>query len=141
MRKGFLFFLGLLICCSHLYANLPEHDRFNLHLSKIKKGSACERYINTRLDLSYRYDFEQNIGVAWLHQLDETPIYTVLHPLGLSSMYAFMSDMKPVRVKLNQGYAYIYRVVFHLYKDGVKAAFVMFGQHGECILTSSQIRT
>lgn len=120
-----------------LVAALPPHERFNVRLSTVKKGTQCTYLKGLKLDLSYRYDFEKNMGAAWLHEIGDTPMSVVLHPLGLSSMYAFMSDMSPVSVKIGARHIMVYRIIFDLYKDGSKAAAVMFGQKGDCILATA----
>ena len=97
MRKIFwIIIFGLLIGSAHSNSTLPNHKSISFTLSQIERGTNCPIILNNaKLVIDFDYNFEQNLGLAHIRELQSVQWTEVLHPLGLSDYYAFMSDMKP----------------------------------------------
>lgn len=128
-----------LIMAGAVYSSsvLPPHARINFALSTIESGSSCPPLLhNAKAVVDYDYNFERNMGLAFLRQLDTVTWSEVLHPMGLSNYYGFISDMPPKTIQLAGGEVTIYRIIFHLHNNGDSQVFMMIGQDGDCIMSS-----
>lgn len=132
-------FVGAAYSQSYL-SSLPPHANINFTLSNIERGDSCPALLNnTNVVIDYDYNFERNMGLAHLRKLQSTTWVEELHPLGLSNYYGFMSDMKPKTIQLDGGEVTIYRIIFHLYKNGDSKVMMMIGQNGDCIMSSDLV--
>jgi hypothetical protein len=141
MKKIVTFILAsLFISAVNAAPVLPNHATINFTLDHIEKGDSCPAFLqNTNVVINYEYNFERNMGLAYIKQIQATRWTEVLHPLGLSSMYAFMSDMSPKTVRLSGGEVVIYRVIFDLQFNGDSQATLMIGNNGDCIMSTNII--
>lgn len=128
-------FAGLLNATSAL----PGTATINFVLSKVEEGSCPAILKNAPVRIDYDYDFKRNMGLAYLKQLQMTKWTEVLHPLGISGVYAFMSDMAPKVIHLNGGDVVVYRIIFNLELNGDSQATMMIGEQGDCIMTSNVV--
>lgn len=136
MKKVILFFS--LFFATYVFANqLPEKDRFILSLNKVYQGQCQPALKGVPVKMSYDFDFNKNIGYAKLEKIAGTSLDIELHPLGVASGYVFMSDISPTSVMVNGKQEVLYRIFFDLSKSGEKAAAIMFGDDGDCILSTS----
>lgn len=139
MKK--LVFTFMLSCLSTIYATgLPTTANINLTLANIERGDSCPAILlNAKVEVDYDYNFERNMGQAHLKQLQNSNWVETLFPLGLSSYYAFMSDMSPKVIQLDNGEVTIFRVIFHLYKNGDTKLYLMINQEGDCIMSTDVV--
>lgn len=139
-RIVLLMIIWLLVGYVHAMPSLPTHATINFALTKIERAHSCPTILNNaKVVVDYDYNFERNIGLAHLKQLQSTSWGQVLHPLGLSDYYAFMSDMKPTAIHLDRGVVTIYRIIFHLYRNGDSKVLMMIGPTGECIMSTNVV--
>lgn len=141
MKKLVLAFISFIIADA-VYSSpaLPPHARINFTLSTIESGSSCPAILhNAKVVVDYDYNFERNMGLAYLRQLDTVNWGEVLHPMGISNYYGFISDMPPTAIQLASGEVIIYRIIFHLYNNGDSQASMMIGQDGDCIMSSDVV--
>lgn len=130
----------LLMGAAHSFASLPNHASINFTLSQIEQGTSCPALLdNAKVVIDYDYNFERNMGLAHLRELQSAHWTEVLHPLGLSNYYAFMSSMKPKTIELDGGEVIVYRIIFHLHNNGDAKVFLMLGSNGECIMSSNVV--
>lgn len=108
-----------------------------MSLSDVYQGECDKALIDAPLEVIYDFDFEKKIGLAKLTIVGETPVNIDLFPLGVASRYLFMSDIKPTPVHVNGEETFLYRVIFDLSETGEAAAMVMFGQEGNCVLSTA----
>lgn len=137
--KRFVLAAVSLIMAGSVYSSpvLPPHARINFALSTIESGSSCPAILqNAKVVMEYDYNFERNMGLAFLRQLDTARWSEVLHPMGLSDYYGFISDMAPKTISLASGDVTIYRIIFHLYNNGDSKVSMMIGEDGDCIMHS-----
>lgn len=127
---------GLLVGSSPSFSALPNHANINFTLSQ-DKGSCPALLDNARVVIDYDYNFERNMGLAHLRELQSAHWSEDLHPLGLKNYYAFMSSMQPKTIQLDGGEVTVYRIIFHLYNNGDSKAFLMIGKDGSCIMASN----
>jgi hypothetical protein len=117
---------------------LPAEGSFNVTLDQIVRDTGCQSIVKgLDCDFSYRYNFMRNIGLAYLQSIGGTKVDIVLYPIGLSGMYAFMSDMTPTTVTIGVQAVVLYRVLMNLYNDGSHSAAIMFNNNGSCIAGTS----
>lgn len=115
----------------------PSHGHVELQLTKVVRGECPKVLDNAPVVVDYDFDFDRNMGLAYFLQLKSTAMKQTLNPLGLSDYYAFMSSMRPTPVKVDKEEVIVYRIIFHIYKNGGKKVMLMLGQNGECIVSSS----
>jgi hypothetical protein len=141
MKKIIIIFMALFFNGFAIAAPLlPKQATLNFVLNHTERGDSCPYLVqNARVVINYDYDFERNMGLAFLKQLQDTDWTEVLHPLGLSSMYGFMSDMAPKTIHLNGGDVIVYRIIFNLRFNGDSELMLMIGEHGDCVLGSDII--
>ncbi len=119
---------------------LPPFAQINFTLKQIEEGDSCPALLqNALVTMSYEYDFNKNMGLAFLKQLQSTRWTEVLHPLGLSSVYGFMSNMAPKTIHLNGGDVVVYRIIFNIEFNGDSQVKLMLGEDGNCIMSSDII--
>lgn len=120
---------------------LPEEALLHFEINEVVRNINCpQSMMNATAALDYAFDFKRNMGQAHLRQLKDVSWLETLFPLGLTKYYAFMSDMKPKKIVFGDGSdAYIYRIIFHLYKDGSSRLLMMLGDKGECIMQSGLV--
>lgn len=119
---------------------LPNKATINFTLNHIEQDDSCPALLqNAALVVNYEYNFERNIGLAYIKQLQLARWTEVLHPLGLSNIYGFMSDMAPKTIRLVGGDVVIYRVIFNLQFNGDSKATLMIGANGECIMSTNVV--
>jgi hypothetical protein len=129
-----LWFVGPL----YAFAPLPNEASIDFSLSEIDRGDNCPAILrNAKLVVDYRYDFSRNIGFARLRQIGSVRWTEMLHPLGLTNLYAFMSDMAPKTIDLDGELVTIYRIIFHLHFNGEAKAMLMIGKDGDCIMSTA----
>lgn len=130
----------ILLFSSTLYA-LPPHDKITLFLTQIEQGdqSCPKSLLNGPVELEYDYDFNHNIGQAYLNRLGSKNWRVSLYPLGLTDYYGFMSDIQPTSIVVEGEEVIIYRIVFLLNKNGQAETLIMFGQEGDCTMSSTAI--
>ncbi|RUR10256.1 hypothetical protein [Legionella sp. km772] len=117
---------------------LPSIATINFTLNNIEQGSSCPSLLNNSLvKIYYEYDFKRNMGLAFVKQLQATKWTEVLHPLGISSVYGFMSDMAPKIIPVQGGDVVVYRVIFNLEFNGDSQVRLMLGEQGDCIMSSN----
>jgi hypothetical protein len=127
-----------LVGAAHSFSSLPNHASISFTLSQ-DKGSCPALLDNARVVIDYDYNFERAWGLAHLRELQSAHWSEELHPLGLSNYYAFMSSMKPKTIQLDGGEVTVYRIIFHLYKNGDSKVFLMIGLDGSCIMASNVV--
>jgi hypothetical protein len=141
MNKMILF----LLACYHLSvvnanAVLPRLATLNFNLVSIENGATCPDLLNNApVTIKYEYNFDSNMGLAYIKQLQETRWTEALYPLGLSDTYSFMSHMAPKTIRLNGGEVVVYRVIFNLRFNGDSQAMLMIGLDGDCIMATDVI--
>ena len=119
---------------------LPSMATINFTLNHVEKSDSCPALLNNSpVKISYEYDFKRNMGLAFLKQLQATQWTEVLHPLGISSVYGFMSDMAPKMIHLNGGDVVVYRIIFNLQFNGDSQVSLMIGDDGNCIMSSDVV--
>ena len=140
MKKILMFvFMFLYAGLIQTASALPSIATINYTLTQAE-GDSCPAVLNNSLvTVSYEYDFQRNMGLAFLKQLQTTHWTEVLHPLGLSSVYGFMSDMAPRVVQLIGGEVVVYRIIFNLKFNGDSQVRLMIGEQGDCIMSSDVI--
>lgn len=132
--KKFVLSLLLVLGFSSAYA-LPEEQTLRFTLNEIVRDGNCPANLkNAEAQIFYRYNFERNIGQAFLQQLKDYSLSEVLYPLGLNDQFAFMSSMKPTAFPLADGEVVVYRIIFDLYLDGSSRLALMLGEDGSCIM-------
>ena len=138
MKQIFLaLFTFLLVGSAYSSSALPPHASINFTLSKIESGDSCPALLtNAKVVVDYDYNFERNMGLAYLRKLENTSWGEVLHPMGLSNYYGFMSDMEPKTIQLVSGDVTIYRIIFHLHRNGDSQVSMMIGENGDCMMSS-----
>lgn len=114
----------------------PTHGHVELQLNKVVRGECPHILDGAPVVVEYDYDFERNMGLAHFIQLKSTSMNQTLNPLGLSDYYAFMSSMRPTPVKVDDEEVIVYRIIFHIYKNGGNKVMLMLGQDGDCIMSS-----
>jgi len=141
MKKILKFIMiGLFVSSVNAAPILPNHATINFTLDHIEKGNSCPALLqNASVMINYEYDFERNMGLAFLKQLQSTRWTEVLHPMGLSNLYGFISDMAPKTVHLNGGDVVVYRIIFNLQFNGDSQAILMIGEHGDCIMGTNVV--
>ncbi|KTD47169.1 hypothetical protein Lrub_2091 [Legionella rubrilucens] len=133
--KKLLFLLLLVTSLSGEAA--PEQGRVQLQLTTIERDNQCPSFLhNADVVVDYDYDFSRNRGLAYLRQLKSEKVNYTLHPLGLSSYYAFMSDISPTTQPIGDEKVIVYRIIFHIYKPFKTRVMLMLGEQGECIMSS-----
>ncbi len=132
----------LLLSMSTVFAaNLPNQATIHFTIDSVMEGETCPLWlINTPLEIDYEYDFSKNWGWAHALKIQTTSLNQPLYPLGLSSRYAFMSDMAPLTVPVEAKELVLYRIVFNLYHNGNSQALLMLGQEGECIMSTNVVK-
>jgi hypothetical protein len=119
---------------------LPAKATINFTLTDIERGESCPALLkNAKVVVDYDYNFERNMGLAHLRKLVSASWVESLFPLGLSNYYAFMSDMKPKTIQLDNGEVTVFRIIFHLYKNGDTRLYMMLNEDGDCIMSSDVI--
>jgi hypothetical protein len=138
MKQIFIaLFTFLLVGSAYSSSALPPHASINFNLSKIESGDSCPALLaNAKVVVDYDYNFERNMGLAYLRTLETASWGEVLHPMGLSNYYGFMSDMEPKTIQLSSGDVTIYRIIFHLHKNGDAQVTMMINEDGDCIMSS-----
>ncbi|KTD33912.1 hypothetical protein [Legionella israelensis] len=132
LSAGFIF-----LFINSVYA-LPAEGKIQFTLAKILKGDSCPQILkNIPVIVDYHYNFERNMGQAHLRRIKSLDWSETLYPLGLSNYYAFMSDMKPKLIQLDDNEVTVYRIIFHLYKNNQAKLFMMIGEQGNCIMESA----
>ncbi|CEG57701.1 hypothetical protein [Legionella fallonii] len=141
MKKFVLALIAVIfVGSSYASPSLPPRASINFTLSTIESGSTCPAILrNAKVVVDYDYNFERNMGLAFLRQLDTARWGEVLHPMGLSNYYGFISDMPPTAIQLTSGEVTIYRIIFHLYNNGDSQVSMMIGQDGDCIMSSDMV--
>lgn len=141
MRNIALFLMAWLsIGLAQAFPALPRQATINFTLNHIEQGESCPAILqNERLTMYYEYDFNSGRGLAYLKKLQETRWTEVLHPLGLSDVYGFMSDMAPKVIHLKGGDVVVYRIIFNLRFNGDADAMLMLGEDGDCIMGTDVI--
>ncbi|HAT1847902.1 TPA: hypothetical protein I9258_002524 [Legionella pneumophila] len=141
MKRIILFMIAWsLLNSAYSSHSLPSHASILFTLANTDRSNSCPALLhNAKVVVDYDYNFERNMGLAHLRQLQSTKWSETLHPLGLSNYYAFMSDMKPKAVQIEGGEVTIYRIIFHLYKNGDSRIYLMINQDGECIMSSDVV--
>ncbi|MCR9173237.1 MAG: hypothetical protein NXI10_12120 [bacterium] len=115
-----------------------EHHSFDLVLSNQVRGEQVLE--NPSCHFTYDWNKDENMGIAMLQSINETPVNIVLHPLGIKGQLDFMSDMEPKHVAVNATNGnsdvmvniIINRVILDVVKDGNEAA-IMFNEDGGSI--------
>ena len=119
---------------------LPSKATIDFSLSNIERGTSCPTFAqNAKVVVSYSYNFERNMGLAYLKQLQSANWTEVLHPLGLSNLYGFMSNMAPKKVHLDGGDVVVHRIIFNLHFNGDAKVLMMIGSDGDCIMSSNTV--
>ncbi|HAT1596582.1 TPA: hypothetical protein RG395_000929 [Legionella pneumophila] len=141
MKRIILFMIAWsLLNSAYSSHSLPSHASILFTLANTERGDSCPALLHSaKVFVDYDYNFERNMGLAHLRQLQSTKWSETLYPLGLSNYYAFMSDMKPKTVQIEGGEVTIYRIIFHLYKNGDSRIYLMINQDGECIMSSDVV--
>ncbi|HAZ7572742.1 hypothetical protein OQJ02_11585 [Legionella sp. PATHC032] len=135
-----LMFAWCLLNSAYSSHSLPSHASILFTLANTESSHSCPALLNNaKVIVDYDYNFERNMGLAHLRQLQSTKWSETLYPLGLSNYYAFMSDMQPKTVQIEGGEVTIYRIIFHLYKNGDSRIYLMINQDGECIMSSDVV--
>lgn len=130
----------ILVGSAYSFHSLPTHASINFTLSNIERSNSCPALLhNAKIVVDYDYNFERNMGLAHLRQLQSTKWSETLHPLGLSNYYAFMSDMKPKTIQVDGGEVTVYRIIYHLYKNGDTRVYLMINPDGDCIMSSDLV--
>lgn len=115
----------------------PEQGRVQLQLTTIERDNQCPSFLrNAEVVVDYDYDFSRNRGLAYLRELKSEKVNYTLHPLGLSSYYAFMSDIPPTAQPIGDEQVTVYRIIFHIYKPFKTRVMLMLGEQGDCIMSS-----
>lgn len=123
---------------AHAAVNLPPHADIQFKLATIEDGSInCPSFLkHAAVEVEYDYNFNRNTGLARVKKMQTVYWGEPLYPLGISSVYTFMSDMIPTPVPLPEGDVTVYRVFFKLYHNGDSQLLMMLGQDGNCIMSS-----
>lgn len=130
-------FTFLLFGSVYAASTLPPHADINFTLSNIESGTCPAIVQNAKVVVDYDYDFELNMGLAYLRKFETVTWGEVLHPMGISSYYGFISDMEPKTLQLSTGDVTVYRVIFHLHNNGDSQVTMMIGEDGDCLMTSN----
>lgn len=111
---------------------VPAEASFELVLSKTIQGEPA--LPNAKCEFNYHWDFETNMGLALLRDINGAPVNITLHPLGIEGQLDFMSDIEPTPVNIDGKVVIIYRVILDIdLETGAREAAIMFGEHGESI--------
>lgn len=122
----------------HAAPPFPSYATINYNLSQIDEGDDCPSLLtNALVTITYEYDFKNNMGLAFIKQLQAARWTEPLYPLGISGVYYFMSNMSPTSVSLNGGKVVVYRVLFNLEWNGDSQVRLMLGEHGNCIMSTN----
>lgn len=114
------------------------HETFTLTLDKVLQNGTCpQKAKNASCVFTYIWDFPRNMGLAHLISIDGTDVNITLHPLGITGMLAFMSDMKPTTYNIGGQNVVIYRVILDLPTGGERQAGIMWNENGSCITTTN----
>lgn len=114
---------------------IPSQAKFNSTLSNTLKGSPV--ISNATCEFEYNWDFSKNMGLAHLISIDNCNFNITLHPLGISGMLGFMSDIPPTPVVINGQRVVLYRIILDIdLKSGERKAAIMFNEDGSTIQTS-----
>lgn len=140
-KMAWVFSTFLFVGSAYSSPVLPPQASINFVLSTIERGYSCPVLLhNAKIVIDYDYNFEVNTGQAYLSQLETVRWGEALHPMGLSDYYGFMSDMTPPKtIQLANGEVTIFRIIFHLHNNGDSQLFMMIGQDGDCIMSSSVV--
>lgn len=132
-------FALLAACAVSLPAQaLPTHDVRTVVLSDVIDGSCDPALKGVQMTVSYDFNFETNVGQAYLKQVGDATTNVDLYPIGVSSKYSFISDSYPFKLTVNGKQQTVYRTLFTLEKNGEVGGFMMFGEDGECTLASPE---
>lgn len=120
--------------------SVPPHATFTVTLSQLLAGPAPV-IKDAKCTFSYTWDFKRNMGLAHLISINDSPINITLHPLGISGILGFMSDIPPTPFQINGQTVVIYRVILDIYlSDGERAAAIMFNKDGSVIEATANWR-
>lgn len=118
--------------------NLPSRASIKFTLSNIDSGDQCPAVLNNAsVAIDYDYNFERNTGLAYIRKIQSSRWATVLHPMGISDYYGFISDIPPTEIQVYDLDVTVYRIIFHLYKNGDAKLMMMFNQDGDCVMSSN----
>jgi len=114
---------------------IASKSKFDLVLGKTIKGTPV--LANPECSFSYDWDFDRNMGLAYLESIKNTSLNLTLHPLGIAGILAFMSDISPITVTINGKEIVIFRVILNIdLVSGIRKAAIMFNQDGSTIQTT-----
>ena len=137
MRNILVIVLSFFMSSSYSFMALPQEGSVHFSLAHIESGTSCPSFLqNSKVLVDYAYDFSRNVGLAHVRQFHNVAWVEALYPLGISSLYAFMSDMSPKTIHVAEGDVTVYRVIFHLHHDGLAQLYLMLGEDGDCIMSS-----
>ncbi|MDR2009188.1 MAG: hypothetical protein LBQ22_01740 [Bacteroidales bacterium] len=114
---------------------VPSSDTFILTLSKAYEGTPV--LPNAKCEFSYNWDFDRNMGLAYLTSINGTKVDITLHPLGILGMLGFMSNIEPTTVEIDGKKIVIFRVIMDIYlRNNERVAAIMFNEDGSCTETT-----
>ena len=120
---------------------LPEHADINFTLENVDQDIQCPAFLKgSKMKLHYDYEFDKSWGWAHLLQLGSTSIDEPLYPLGMSSVYGFMSNMAPKTITVDGNEVVLYRIIFNLQKNGDAKVSIMIGSEGDCFMSTDTVQ-
>jgi hypothetical protein len=111
---------------------VPPQATFTVVLSKLIEGAWVIK--DPKCKFSYIWDFKRGEGLAYLEAINGSAIGITLHPLGVTGILGFMSDMAPTEVTIDGKKIILFRIILTIrLSDNVISAAIMFNQEGDCI--------
>ena len=92
--------------------NLPSPVYFDLELTKAIQGTPVVP--NAKCKFCVQWNSATAEGLAYLMEMDGTPLDIKLYPLGLAGILAFASDIDPTTYTINGNPVVIKRVVLEV---------------------------